>query len=252
MLYKDNSMSFEEYFKKAKAIGYEATEIHNRDGIPFDEIIGAARSAGLRIASMCGHFHLHDGLNKKENHNRIREELLASLEIAVRNNIPGLICFSGNRNEGQSDEAGQDVCAEGLSLVIKNAEQMGVNLNMELLNSKVDHPNYQCDHTAWGVGLCQKLNSPRFKLLYDIYHMQIMEGDIIRTILANIHHIGHFHTAGNPGRNDLDNSQEMNYRGICKAIAVSDYEYYLGHEFLPRGDRMKALEEAFKICDQSR
>jgi len=123
-----------------------------------------------------------------------------------------------------------------------------VNVNMELLNSKVDHPGYQCDHTDWGVALCEMVNSPRFKLLFDIYHMQIMEGDLIRSIRKNIRWIGHFHTAGNPGRHDMDDEQELNYRGICRAIAETGYELYVGHEFTPKGDRMEALRRAYEAC----
>jgi hydroxypyruvate isomerase len=130
------------------------------------------------------------------------------------------------------------------------AEQKGVNLNLELLNSKVDHPGYQCDHTAWGVAVCERVNSPRVKLLYDIYHMQIMEGDVIRTIRDNIKWIGHFHTAGNPGRNDLNDTQELNYAGICRAIAATGYGLYVGHEFRPKGDPIAALHETFAICNQ--
>jgi hydroxypyruvate isomerase len=118
-----------------------------------------------------------------------------------------------------------------------------------LLNSKVNHPGYECDHTAWGVKVCEMVGSPRVKLLYDIYHMQIMEGDIIRTIRDNIKHIGHFHTAGNPGRNDLDDFQELNYTGICRAIAETGYDLYVAHEFKPKGDCLAAIKQAWELCD---
>ena len=130
------------------------------------------------------------------------------------------------------------------------AEQKDINLNLELLNSKIDHPGYQCDHTAWGVAVCERVDSPRVKLLYDIYHMQIMEGDVIRTIRENIRWIGHFHTAGNPGRNDMDDTQELNYAGICKGIADTGYDLYVGHEFKPKGDPVEALRQTFARCDQ--
>jgi hydroxypyruvate isomerase len=120
---------------------------------------------------------------------------------------------------------------------------------MELLNSKVNHPDYQCDHTKWGVDVCKQVNSPRVKLLYDIYHMQIMEGDVIRTIKENIQWIGHFHTAGNPGRHEFDDSQELNYRGICQAIVATGYSGWLCHEYSPTKDALKSLEEAIRICD---
>jgi hydroxypyruvate isomerase len=134
--------------------------------------------------------------------------------------------------------------------VKKAAEQKKVNLNLELLNSKVNHPGYQCDKTAWGAEVVRRVGSPNVKLLYDIYHMQIMEGDIIRTIRQNIKAIGHFHTAGNPDRRDMDDTQEMNYKGICKAIAQAGYEFYVGHEFNPKGDPIEALRAAFVQCDQ--
>ena len=174
-----------------------------------------------------------------------------SIVIAARYGIPGLITFSGNCQPFQSDLEAIDACADGLRRIAPYAEEKGVNLNMELLNSKVNHPGYQCDHTAWGVAVCEKVNSPRVKLLYDIYHMQIMEGDIIRTVRQNCKWIGHFHTAGNPGRNDMDNTQELNYAGICHAIAGTGYEYYVGHEFKPKGDLIEAIRTTFKICDQA-
>jgi hydroxypyruvate isomerase len=142
--------------------------------------------------------------------------------------------------------------ADGLRRVAPYAEECGINLNLELLNSKIDHPGYQCDHTAWGVAVCERVGSPRVKLLYDIYHMQIMEGDIIRTIRENIKWIGHFHTAGVPGRNDLDDTQDLNYRGICSAIASTAYDLYLGHEYKPKGESLPSIQQAFAVCDQGR
>ncbi len=227
-LFADEGRSVEQVLRDAADIGLKAVEIWGRQHAPFDEICEKAGEAGLAVSSMCGHESLEDGLNKRENHNRIEDELLASIEIARTRKISGLICFSGNRNAGQSD-----------------------NLNLELLNSKVDHPGYQCDHTAWGVEVVKQVNSPNVKLLYDIYHMQIMEGDVIRTIRNNIQHIGHFHTAGNPGRNDMDHTQEMDYIGICRAIASTDYPLFVGHEFIThRSSKMQGLKEAFEICDQ--
>src|SRR5262249_13052638 len=161
------------------------------------------REAGLKIVTMGGHQSLSDGLNKRENHDRIEREINKNLETAVKWEIPALIVFSGNRN-GLDDEKGKEITAEGLRRVANAAEDAGVTLVLALLNPKVDHADYQCDHTAWGVDVCKMVNSPRVKLLYDIYHMQIMEGDVIRTLRDNIDYIGHFHTAGNPGRHDLD------------------------------------------------
>ena len=141
------------------------------------------------------------------------------------------------------------MCAEGLKRVAPMAEKAGITLAVELLNSKRDHAGYQADHTAWGVALCQKVGSPAVKLLYDIYHMQIMEGDVIQTIRDNIEWIAHFHTAGNPGRNDMDDTQEMNYLGICRAIAETGYDGYVAHEFSPKGDKVEALRAAFAACN---
>jgi hydroxypyruvate isomerase len=235
-------------FRAAKQMGYAATEFWGI-GPGFDDLCKAAQDAGLNIASFSGHASLPDGLNKRSNHDRIEAELARNIEVAQRYNVPGIICFSGNINAGQSDEDARETTAEGLRRIAPVAERAGVNLNLELLNSKIDHAGYQCDHTAWGVDVMHRVNSPSVKLLYDIYHMQIMEGDVIRTLREAIAHIGHFHTAGNPGRNDFDDTQELNYRGICKAISDTGYRLYVGHEFVPKGDLIEALRRAYDICN---
>jgi hydroxypyruvate isomerase len=242
-------MSVEILFKSAAEIGYAAIELWS-GGEDFEEIVVLAKKYNLVIASMCGHASLSNGLNKRSNHDRIEAELKTSIDIAAKYGIPGLICFSGNRQPFQSELEAIQAVADGLRRVALYAEKKDINLNLELLNSKIDHPGYQCDHTAWGVAVCERVNSPRVKLLYDIYHMQIMEGDVIRTIQENIRWIGHFHTAGNPGRNDMDDTQELNYAGIFKAIAVTGYDLYVGHEFKPKDDPIEALRHAFTICDQ--
>lgn len=241
-------LSLDTLFLAASQIGYAAVEAWFR-GDDFEEMAGLARRHGLVVASICGHKSLGDGLNNPANHDRIEEELKASIDVAVRHGIPGLICFSGNRRPGQSEEEALDAVAAGLRRVAPYAEKNGVNLNMELLNSKVNHAGYQNDHTAWGVAVCERVNSSHVKLLYDIYHMQIMEGDVIRTLTENIRWIGHFHTAGNPGRNDLDDTQELNYPAICKAIAATGYDLYVGHEFKPKGEPIEAMKSAFQICN---
>ena len=238
----------DELYRALSDIGYEAVEIWGR-GEDFDELVETAKKHGLVVASMCGHASLGDGLNKPENHDRIESELTESIDLAVRHGIPGLICFSGNRNPGQSDYEGLVECARVLRRIAPYAQDQSVNLNVELLNSKVDHPLYQCDRTGWGVALCEMVNSPRVKLLFDIYHMQIMEGDVIRSLQKAIGWIGHFHTAGNPGRQDLDDAQELNYRGICRAISDTGYGLYLGHEFRPKGGCVDAARAAFAVCD---
>jgi hydroxypyruvate isomerase len=241
--------TLDDLFKVAAGIGYVAAELWER-GDGFEQIVEMARRHNLVVASMVGHASLPDGLNKRSNHDRIEEELRTSIDIAAQHGVPGLICFSGNRQPYQSELEAIAAVADGLKRIAPYAEEKGINLNLELLNSKIDHPGYQCDHTAWGAAVCERVNSPRVKLLYDIYHMQIMEGDVIRTIQQNIKWIGHFHTAGNPGRNDLDDTQELNYAGICKAIAATGYDRYVGHEFVPRGDLIEALRYAFELCNQ--
>jgi hydroxypyruvate isomerase len=248
-LFKPQDMALDDLMAAAKEIGYAAVELWSRNA-DFEDVMELAKRHKLAVASMSGHASLPDGLNKRGNHDRIEAELRESIDIAVKHGIPGLICFSGNIQPHQSESEAILAIADGLARIAPYAEEKGINLNVELLNSKVDHPGYQCDHTLWGAAICERVNSPRVKLLFDIYHMQIMEGDLIRNIRAHAKWIGHFHTAGNPGRNDLDDTQEINYRGVCKAIAQTGYDLYVGHEFRPKGDPLASLRETFKICDQ--
>jgi hydroxypyruvate isomerase len=185
--------------------------------------------------------------NRRENHPRLVPAFHERLRECARAGLPNLICFSGNRH-GKSDEEGLEICAEGLKQVVGVAEQEKVTLCMELLNSKVDHPDYQCDHTAWGVELCRRVGSERFKLLYDIYHMQIMEGDVIRTIQEYHPYIAHYHTGGNPGRGEIDDQQELNYPAIMRAIAATGYSGFIGQEFIPKRDPLRSLSEAVALC----
>ena len=186
-------------------------------------------------------------LNKRSNHDRIEKEINESLATAVKWGIPCLIVFSGNRN-GIDDKEGQDNTIDGLKRVAKAAEDAGVTLVLELLNSKVDHHDYQCDRTDWGVEVCKAVDSSRVKLLYDIYHMQIMEGDVCATVTENIEYIAHFHTGGVPGRRDIDETQELNYTRVCQAIASTKYKGYLAHEFGPK-NKLDSLAKAIRICD---
>ena len=231
-----------EQMKEIYALGITGVEMPPRE--KYDEL----RDLGFTIATAVAHQSLEDGLNKRENHARIADEIRANLETAKQYEISSLICFSGNRN-GLSDEKGAAICIEGLQMVAKDAEAAGINLVMELLNSKVDHPDYQCDNTPFGVKVVEGVNSPRVKLLYDIYHMQIMEGDLIRTIQNNHQHFAHYHTAGNPGRHDLDQQQEIYYPAVARAIADTGYNGWLGHEFSPKGDAVAALKQAYEQCD---
>ena len=231
-----------DFAARVAQIGFVAIEMAPEDRW------AAIREAGLANPIVGGHGTLTDGLNRRENHDRIESELRASIRKAAAAGIPSLIVFSGNRR-GLPDAEGVEICAEGVRRVIRQAEDEGVTLCMELLNSRVDHADYQCDRTEWGVQLCEAVGSPRFKLLYDIYHMQIMEGDLIRTIRKHIRHIGHFHTAGNPGRHNLDDNQEIHYPAVMRAIADSGYEGYVGHEFGPVGDPWAALRQAYEACN---
>jgi hydroxypyruvate isomerase len=189
-----------------------------------------------------------DGLNRIENHDRFEKDLRANLKIAKAAKVPNLILFSGNR-KGMSDAEGMDNCVTFLNKVKAEAEDLGITICMELLNSKVNHKDYMCDHTAWGVEMCKRVNSPRVKLLYDIYHMQIMEGDVIRTIRDNIQWIGHFHTGGVPGRNEIDATQELYYPAIVQAILDTGFKGYFAHEFIPKRTPLQSLEEAATLCD---
>jgi hydroxypyruvate isomerase len=243
---KPQDMSIDRLFGAIAEIGFEAVEMWGR-GNDFEEVMKTAAKHKLKVASMIGAGSLDSGLNCRENHARIEAELKASIDIAADHGIPGVICFSGNRRPLVGEEEGARITAEGLRRIVPYAEQKGVNLNLELLNSKVDHKGYQCDHTAWAVAVHEQVNSPRMKILYDIYHMQIMEGDVIRTIRETIGRIGHFHTAGVPGRNEMDDTQELNYRAIAAAISATGYALYVGHEFSPKGDAIAALRQTFDI-----
>ena len=190
---------------------------------------------------------LTQGFNRVENHTWLIPAYERAIPLAAAAGVPNVICFSGNR-AGQSDDEGRAVCARGLAPLVPIAERHGVTLCMELLNSKIDHPDYQCDHTAWGVALAKQVNSDRFKLLYDIYHMQIMEGDVIRTIRDNHRYIGHYHTGGVPGRHEIDSSQELNYPAVMRAIAESGFTGYVAQEFVPTRDPRTSLAEAVRLC----
>ncbi len=191
---------------------------------------------------------IKSGINDKKNHSSMDGKMREAIKSAAEASAPNVIVLAGDR-QGISDEEGMDNCVAFLKNIKGYAEEQKVTLCMELLNSKVNHPGYMCDHTAWGVEMCKRVDSPRVKLLYDIYHMQIMEGDIIRTIQQNIQYIGHFHTAGNPGRHEFDETQEMNYAPICKAIADTGYQGYLAHEYTPTKDALETLDRMMKICE---
>ena len=189
-----------------------------------------------------------DALNVVANHDKIEAGLRLNIPLAAKAGVPNVITFSGNRH-GMSDEEGAKNVILGLNRVKKIAEDHNVVLCLELLNSKVNHKDYMADHTAWGVAVMKEVNSSHVKLLYDIYHMQIMEGDLIDTIRQNIGVLGHFHTGGVPGRHELDATQEIQYAAVMKAIADAGFAGYVAHEFLPTGDPLTSLRQAVTLCD---
>src|SRR5688572_27931408 len=203
---------------------------------------------GLIPTMIGGGTTIPDGFNRKENHAGIAERFAQSVKLGAENGAPSIIVFSGNR-KGMSDEEGLENCAIGVKKVISMAEDKNLLVCMELLNSKVNHPDYMCDHTKWGVELVKRVGSPNFKLLYDIYHMQIMEGDVIRTMRDNKEYIGHLHAGGNPGRNEIDDTQELNYKAIAKAVIEMGFNGYFAHEFIPKREPLRSLAEAVSLCD---
>jgi len=223
-----------------------------KTGITGIDLVGpedwpTLKKYGLVPSMMPGGGTIPDGLNRRENHDKIEQQLREGIAKAAAASVPNIITFSGNRR-GLSDQEGLENCVAGLHRIKSFAEEKGVTVCMELLNSKVNHKDYQCDHTAWGAEVCKRVGSPRVKLLYDVYHMDIMEGDLIRTIRNNIQWIGHFHTGGNPGRHEIDGSQETNYRAVAQAIADLKFEGFFSHEFTPERDPLKSLQEAVQIC----
>jgi hydroxypyruvate isomerase len=236
-------------------------------GMPFPEICKQAKRLGLVGIDLVGPAEwpvlkenglistmapsastIRDGINYVENHAKILEGMKKSIQEAAAAGAPNVIVLSGER-KGLGDEQGIENSVKFFNQIKALAEDKGVTLCLELLNSKVNHPDYQCDRTKWGVEVCKRVNSPRVKLLYDIYHMQIMEGDIIRTIKENVQWIAHFHTAGNPGRHEIDASQELNYRPIAQAIVDAGFTGILAHEYGPLKDPLTSLDEAIRICD---
>ena len=241
-----NKLTVDELARMAKELGIHSVELLE----PAEWAIAARH--GLTCAM--GYATVPDprtrltrGFNRIENHAWLIPAYERAIPLAAAARVPNLICFSGNR-EGLSDEEGLDACASGLRALMPAAERHGVGICMELLNSKVDHPDYQCDRTPWGAALVKKVGSQRFKLLYDIYHMQIMEGDVIRTIRDNRDYIGHYHTAGVPGRHEIDATQELYYPAVMRAIAETGFSGYVAQEFIPTRDPRTALAEAVRIC----
>jgi hydroxypyruvate isomerase len=235
-------IALEKLAEESVKIGFKSIEL-----LTIDEY-KVVKPYGLTCA-MLGRVSISDGLNRPQFHEGIEKHLRKHIEFAAAEGLPNVICMAGNRR-GMADDEGLKNCLEGLKRVIGYAEEKKVTVCMEGLNSKVDHKDYMYDFTRWGVELAKKLGSPRFKLLYDIYHMQIMEGDVIRTITDYKDYIAHFHTGGVPGRNEIDETQELNYPAIMRAIVKNGFEGYVAQEFIPRRpDKLASLAQGLRICD---
>jgi hydroxypyruvate isomerase len=231
----------EKLAEEALKIGYKSIEL-----LVPDEIVKIL-PMGLTCA-VIGGADIVNGLNRFENHDRIVNRLHKFIDFAADHKIPNVITMSGNRR-GMSDEEGMENCLKGLKRIVPYAEEKKVTIVMEGLNSKWNHKDYMYDKTQWGVDLCKKVGSERFKLLYDIYHMQIMEGDVIQTIKDYKDYIAHYHTGGVPGRHEIDETQELNYPAIVKAILNTGYNGFLGQEFIPAREPIASLAQGFRICD---
>ncbi|MHC4398401.1 MAG: hydroxypyruvate isomerase family protein [Planctomycetota bacterium] len=225
-----------------------------RIGIKSIELVGpkewpTLKKYGLTCAMSTGGLGIAKGFNRLENHDRLVAGYEDLVPQAAAAGVPSVICMSGNR-QGMDDDEGLKNCLTGVKRVVSLFEKHKVNLVMELLNSKVDHADYMCDHTSWGAELCKTVGSERFKLLYDVYHMQIMEGDIIRTIRQSADCIGHYHTGGNPGRNEIDETQEIYYPAVMRAIVETEFRGFVAQEFKPTWENpIEALEKCVRICD---
>ena len=237
-----SKMSLDELCAAAKEIGLVSIDLLNENEW------ATVKNYGLTCAMANGPSGIVEGWNLPADHDKLVEESERLLPLVAAAGLPNMIVFSGNRR-GMSDSEGLENCAQGLKRIMPLAESLGVTVCMELLNSKRNHKDYQCDHTAWGVELCKRIGSDRFKLLYDIYHMQIMEGDVIATIQENKDYIAHYHTGGVPGRHEIDETQELNYRRICEAIVETGFTGYLAQEFVPARDPIPSLRQAAGICD---
>lgn len=245
--FRQPGQTYDDLFAQAFAIGYRLVE-HWQRGEDWADFCAAAKRHGLGIASVVGHQSLVKGIALRSEHARIREEITVSLAEAQRCGIANLIVLAGNREPGGTDVQYRQQAVALLRSVAPAAEAAGVSLNLEILNTRVDHADYICDRLEWGLDVVRQVNSPKVALLLDLYHRQIMEGDLFRALEEAKGHIGHIHTAGNPGRHELDDQQEINWPAVAKAIADSGYDRVVSHELFPRGDKMAALRQAFAVC----
>ena len=239
-----NTIPLEDLAKGAKAIGLKSIELLTAEQWPV--VIKHGLTCAMGYATPIG---LNKGFNDLSLHDQLLKDYTKAIPLAAEHGLKNVICFSGNTN-GLSREQGLENCAKGLDPVLKIASKYNIKVCMELLNSKVDHHDYQCDHTEWGVALCNKLGSENFKLLYDIYHMQIMEGDVIATIRKYSQYIAHYHTGGVPGRHEIDDSQELQYPAIMRAIVETGFSGFVAQEFIPMNpDKLASLKKCVDICD---
>jgi hydroxypyruvate isomerase len=240
---KPAKMSFEDFCVECRRMGLESVELLGPNDWP------KVKQAGLTCAMCNGPDSIPYGWNRLEHHDDLLPKFEAAIPQVAAMGFPNIITFSGNRN-GMSNEEGLENCVKGLKRLMPIAEKHKVTVCMELLNSKRSHKDYMCDHTAWGVEVCKRVGSDRLKLLYDIFHMQIMEGDLVDTIRENYQYLGHYHTGGVPGRNEIDGTQEINYPRVMEAIVATGYKGYVGQEFVPKsGDPLASLKQAIRICD---
>lgn len=240
-----NFISIEELCQVVKKIGFNAIDLIRPKDWPILQKNGI-------YSSMCytsGENSLTKGWNNPEYHGQLIKDFTDVIPLAAKAGYKNVICFSGSRN-GMDDDTGLKNCADGLKQILSLAEKNGIMIQMELLNSKVDHKDYMCDHSKWGVELCKRIGSENFKLLYDIYHMQIDEGDVIRTINDNYQYFGHYHTGGVPGRHEINETQELFYPAVMRAIVKTGFKDYVAQEFIPAAEnKIDSLREAVKICD---
>jgi hydroxypyruvate isomerase len=235
------NISLDDLCAVGKKMGLKAIDLLGPNDFPTLKKHGLA-------CSMLNTHGLTKGLNRKENHEECLEKIRTAIDAASENGYPNVISFPGNR-EGMPDDVGVEYSVIALKKIAGYAEKKGVTICLEYLNSKVNHKDYMFDHMGWGVEVCKKVGSANVKILYDIYHAQIMEGDIIRTLRDNKEYIGHYHTGGNPGRNEIDETQELYYPAIMRAIAETGFKGYVAHEFIPKKDPIQSLAYAVRICD---
>lgn len=238
------NIPLEDFCKAAKEIGLRSVELLEVKDFPTLKKYGLTCAMVTGVPGM-----IASGLNRTENHDKIVEFMEQAIPASAEFGSPNIICFSGNRG-GLDDEKGLENCAAGLKRIMPTADKHKVTVCMELLNSRKDHKDYQCDRSAWGIELAKRVGSERFKLLYDIYHMQIMEGDLIATIRKNHQYFAHYHTGGVPGRGEIDDSQEIHYPAVMKAILETGYKGFVAQEFVPkREDKIASLRQGVQICD---